>query len=199
MKTDYTNEANLIIPAAFISGDDILYDDGKTIALNLHGHLFITSECDGRFEKLIRDPSFSTVLYPSEENVNRYLLYKNREKTDKAEKIPSSHQMEEFYLSCTTWNTDEEYLKSLIDAGEEIFAVWEKDILVSLAYSTKGRRQLSSFFTRKEYRGKGYGSRLLEQTGSIYLFTDDQNLLSFYTDRGFVIKQTYHVIDRRAK
>lgn len=199
MKTDYTKESNLIIPAQYIKDEHVIFNDGNTLAVSFHGHLLITSAPEGITGRLAEDPSFTTVLYPSSSNVNRYLLYKKRERTQWQERIPSPAEMEAFYSSFTPWNTDEEYLTSLRNSGEEFFAVWDDDTLVSAAYSTKGRRQFSSFFTRKEYRGKGYGSRLLEQTGNIYLFTDDQNLLRFYTERGFVIRQTYHFTDRRIK
>ena len=105
--------------------------------------------------------------------------------------------MADFYERFSPWPVDVAYLEHLRSRGEKVYASYEGDELASLAYSTKGTRQLVSLFTREDMRGRGHASALLSQAGDVHIFVDDPHLVPFYNDRGFEVVKTYCLLDRR--
>lgn len=191
MQVDYSKDWNLIIPSVSIPSSSIIREEDEERVVELMAHIYVASpELDYDISTL-PSKSWNSIIYPTTREPNVYLMYKRCEATLKPAKLPTVAEMADFYENFTPWHSQEKYLERLRLKGEKTFAIYDEDELVSLAYTTKGCNQLNSFFTREDFRNKGYGTRLLEMAGHIHLFVEDESLLSFYQKRGFEIKRTY--------
>ena len=196
MTVDYSNLNNLIIPVEKLDDSSVIRRTDRELVVRLNDSLFIAS-CDSDADPApyLEDRSLRTVLYPSTKNVSRILMLKDS--PPKLKDIPADvREMERFYSDYSPWNADREYFSQLRKRGELTFSSYEDGELVSLAYTTKGCRQLCSLFTRPEYRGRGHAGRILDQCGPICLFVDDFNLIPFYNRHGFACVRTFNLIKR---
>ena len=197
MKTDWSRRANLVIPTPDLSHGTVLHQGGGDLVYLLHGHLYYASDReDVDISPYLDRDDIETLLYPSTKDVSRWLMYKSRQ-SHPAQRLPSCALMADFYERFSPWPVDVAYLEHLRSCGENVYASYEGDELASLAYSTKGARQLVSLFTREDMRGRGHASALLSQAGDVHIFVDDPRLVPFYNGRGFEVVKTYCLVDRR--
>lgn len=197
MKTDWSNRENLVIPTPDLSQGTVLHQGGGDLVYLLHGHLYYASgREDVDISPYLDRDDIDTLLYPSTKSVSRWLMYKGGPHCP-AGRLPSCARMADFYERFSPWPVDVSYLEHLRSRGEKVYASYEGDELASLAYSTKGTRQLVSLFTRPDMRGRGHASALLSQAGDVHIFVDDPHLVPFYNDRGFEVVKTYCLLDRR--
>lgn len=196
MTIDYSERRNLIIPTPSVEPEMVLLDEGGLLVVLVHGRLYISSDRTVDPLPWLERSDVETALFPSKENVTRWLLYKKGQAVREENRLPSNRAAA-IYNRHSPWHVDRTYLARLEAQGEKILCEESDGRPACLAYTTKGCHQLNCLFTRREERGKGLATALLEETGEIHIFVDDPRLLKFYTDRGFDIVATYSCITRR--
>lgn len=192
---DYSDWRNLIIPTPRIEDHMLLGRDGGDSLVLIHGHLFVTG---GEWKHCLDRNDVETVLYPSQYFPDRYLLYKAGSASAEAEPATAS-EMALFYRRHSPWEVDADYLSRLLADGERPACRRLGGRIASLAYTTKGRRQVNCLFTRAEARRQGLAGQVLSQLGPVYAFVDDPQLIPFYNDNGFEVVQGYRLLDRRKR
>ena len=195
-KADYSKEHQLIIPFPWLPEECVVIDEDDLTVLHIHDRLYIAAAYDATTEvtcAAFNDVRLVTRPCPVEGNgASRWLLYKEAPGTG-CPCPPSAQEIHDF-LSDTAFEKDLGYLRRLLSHGEEAWVAREDGLIRSLAYSTKGRRQLNSLYTDPAHRGRGHATSLLSMCGPVHLFVDDRKLLPFYTARGFSIRRAYEEI-----
>ncbi len=196
---DFDKESHLILPFSKLPNNSECYKDERgSIFICSYGYLFaVTEQNDPDIAFFSKNQRIRHIFYPTKEISKgcRFLMKKNGQGLH-SDGTATSDELEQFYTSYTPFDVDAEYIEDRIREGEKIYTVRGDDnSIISALYTTKRHHQIVDVATRCDFTSKGYATELLKKVSNVYLFCESEELVEFYSKRGFELRRIYKELE----